>query len=61
MHVEKQKIALIVGLTVGGLIIVMNILQTLYISNRIKQSVTAEYVTHSVQITNAYLLPLPTK
>lgn len=61
MQGEKQKIALIVGLTVGGLIIVMNILQTLYISNRIKQSVTEEYVTHSVQITNAYSLAIANK
>ena len=61
MQDEKQKIALIVGLTVGGLIIVMNILQTLYISNRIKQSVTKEYVTHSVQITNAYSLAIANK
>lgn len=61
MQGEKQKIALIVGLTVGGLIIVMNILQTLYISNRIKQSVTEEYVTHSVQITNAYSLSIANK
>ena len=61
MQGEKQKIALIVGLTVGGLIIGMNILQTLYISNRIKQSVTEEYVTHSVQITNAYSLAIANK
>ena len=61
MQGEKQKIALIVSLTVGGLIIVMNILQTLYISNRIKQSVTEEYVTHSVQITNAYSLAIANK
>ena len=61
MQAEKQKIALIVGLAVGGLIIVMNILQTLYISNRIKHSVTEEYVTHSMQITNAYSLAIANK
>ena len=61
MRDKKQRIAIIVGLTVGGLIIGMNILQTLYISNRIKRSVTDEYVTHSVQIANAYSLAIANK
>lgn len=61
MRDNKQKIALIVGLTVGGLIIGMNIFQTLYISNRVKQSVTDEYMTHNVQIANAYSLAIANK
>ena len=61
MRDKKQRIAIIVGLTVGGLIIGMNILQTLYLSNRIKRSVTDEYVTHSVQIANAYSLAIANK
>lgn len=36
MQTQKQKIALIVSLSVGGLIIVMNLLQTLYVSDRVK-------------------------
>ncbi|MGP1432163.1 MAG: methyl-accepting chemotaxis protein [Treponema sp.] len=61
MRDKKRKIAVIVGLTVGGLIIGMNILQTLYISDRIKRSVTDEYVTTSVQIANAYSLAIANK
>jgi len=37
MQTQKQKIALIVSLSVGGLIIVMNLLQTLYVSDRVKK------------------------
>lgn len=61
MQTQKQKIALIVSLSVGGLIIVMNLLQTLYVSDRVKKSVADEYVTHSVQITNAYSLAIANK
>ena len=48
MQSKKQKIALIVSLCVGGLIILMNLLQTLYVSDRVKKSVADEYVTHSM-------------
>ncbi len=61
MQNKKQKIALIVSLSVGGLIILMNLSQTLYVSRKIKKSVADEYVTHSVQITNAYSLAVANK